>query len=194
MHYLNILSPKLWRPATRLAGDTAKPHSTLTPAVHSDTFRSRLSCPRRSGTGHHTNATLAIFRTTVTYPHVAHFAPPERLSASLHSGSCCPGECSSSVPPSLLPTVSKCSLHPGKQHLLYLPQIHSNYSRHKSRSYELLMYLIGSAHPSLTDVTRYYFLHPSKQLRPLLTLLRLQAANGLGHSWRLIVGCRSRKD
>ena len=109
MHYLNILSPKLWRPATRLAGDTAKPHSTLTPAVHSDTFRSRLSCPRRSGTGHHTNATLAIFRTAVTYPRVAHFAPPERLSASLHSGSRCPGECSSPVPPSLLPTVSKCS-------------------------------------------------------------------------------------
>jgi len=47
------------------------------------------------------------------------------------------------------------------------------------------MGLLGSSHPDLTDIARYYFLHPSKQLRPLLVLLWSQAANGLGHDWRL---------
>ena len=50
---------------------------------------------------------------------------------------------------------------------------------------ESLMNLLGSSHPGLTDIARYYFLHPSKQLRPLLVLLWSQAANGLGHDWRL---------
>ena len=47
------------------------------------------------------------------------------------------------------------------------------------------MNLLGSSHPGLTEIARYYFLHPSKQLRPLLVLLWSQAANGLGHDWRL---------
>ena len=50
---------------------------------------------------------------------------------------------------------------------------------------ESLVNLIGSAHPGLTEIARYYFLQPSKQLRPLLVLLWSQAANGLGHDWQL---------
>ena len=48
-----------------------------------------------------------------------------------------------------------------------------------------LLNLLGSSHPGLTEIARYYFLHPSKQLRPLLVLLWSQATNGLGHDWRL---------
>ena len=36
---------------------------------------------------------------------------------------------------------------------------------------ELLMNLLGSSHLNLMAIVRYYFLHPSKQLRPLLVLL-----------------------
>ena len=50
---------------------------------------------------------------------------------------------------------------------------------------ESLLSLLGSSHPGLTEIARYYFLHPSKQLRPLLVLLWSQATNGLGHDWRL---------
>jgi hexaprenyl-diphosphate synthase len=50
---------------------------------------------------------------------------------------------------------------------------------------ESLLNLIGSAHPGLTEIARYYFLHPSKQLRPLLVLLFSQATNGLGGNWHL---------
>ncbi|KAI0348119.1 terpenoid synthase [Trametopsis cervina] len=45
---------------------------------------------------------------------------------------------------------------------------------------ETLLNLLGSSHPSLTEIAKYYFLHPSKQLRPLLVLLFAQATNGLG--------------
>lgn len=48
---------------------------------------------------------------------------------------------------------------------------------------ETLLNLLGSSHPSLTEIARYYFLHPSKQLRPLLVLLFSQATNGLGRGW-----------
>jgi hexaprenyl-diphosphate synthase len=48
-----------------------------------------------------------------------------------------------------------------------------------------LLNLLGSSHPDLTDVAKYYFLHPSKQLRPLLVLLFSQATNGLGHGWNV---------
>jgi hexaprenyl-diphosphate synthase len=47
------------------------------------------------------------------------------------------------------------------------------------------MGMLGSSHPGLTEIASYYFLHPSKQLRPLLVLLWSQATNGLGHDWRL---------
>ncbi|EIM92377.1 terpenoid synthase [Stereum hirsutum FP-91666 SS1] len=48
-----------------------------------------------------------------------------------------------------------------------------------------LLNLLGSAHPTLTDIAKYYFLHPSKQLRPLLVLLFSHATNGLGRDWEL---------
>ena len=48
---------------------------------------------------------------------------------------------------------------------------------------ETLLNLLGSSHPSLTEIAQYYFLHPSKQIRPLLVLLFAQATNGLGRSW-----------
>ena len=50
---------------------------------------------------------------------------------------------------------------------------------------ETLLDLLGSSHPSLTEIAKYYFLHPSKQLRPLLVLLFAQATNGLGAGWQL---------
>ncbi len=50
---------------------------------------------------------------------------------------------------------------------------------------ERLLKLLGSAHPTLTDIAKYYFLHPSKQLRPLLILLFSCATNGLGTDWDL---------
>ena len=50
---------------------------------------------------------------------------------------------------------------------------------------ERLLNLLGSAHPTLTDIAKYYFLHPSKQLRPLLILLFSRATNGLGSDWDL---------
>lgn len=50
---------------------------------------------------------------------------------------------------------------------------------------ERLLNLVGSAHPTLTDIAKYYFLHPSKQLRPVLILLISRATNGLGSDWDL---------
>ncbi|PSS29705.1 hypothetical protein PHLCEN_2v2853 [Hermanssonia centrifuga] len=60
-------------------------------------------------------------------------------------------------------------------HILLAPQL--KYVR------ETLLNLLGSSHPSLTEIAKYYFLHPSKQLRPLLVLLFSQATNGLGGRW-----------
>ncbi|KAI0050625.1 terpenoid synthase [Auriscalpium vulgare] len=48
-----------------------------------------------------------------------------------------------------------------------------------------LLNLLGSAHPTLTHIAKYYFMHPSKQLRPLLVLLFSRATNGLGRDWDL---------
>lgn len=48
-----------------------------------------------------------------------------------------------------------------------------------------LLNLLGSSHPALTDIAEYYFLHQSKQLRPLLVLLFSGATNGLGRGWNL---------
>ena len=50
---------------------------------------------------------------------------------------------------------------------------------------EKLLNLLGTAHPTLADIAKYYFLHPSKQLRPLLILLFSRATNGLGTDWEL---------
>ncbi|KAG6851352.1 hypothetical protein H0H93_005750 [Arthromyces matolae] len=46
-----------------------------------------------------------------------------------------------------------------------------------------LLSLLGSAHPGLSEVARYYFLQPSQQLRSTLVLLFAHATNGLGASW-----------
>ncbi|KAJ3985025.1 isoprenoid synthase domain-containing protein [Lentinula detonsa] len=48
-----------------------------------------------------------------------------------------------------------------------------------------LVHLLGSAHPGLDEIASYYFLRPSKQLRPLIILLFAQATNGLGRDWPL---------
>jgi len=46
-----------------------------------------------------------------------------------------------------------------------------------------LVDLLGSSHAGLDEIAKYYFLKPSKQLRPLLVLLFSQATNGLGREW-----------
>ncbi|KAI4518859.1 terpenoid synthase [Schizophyllum commune Tattone D] len=56
---------------------------------------------------------------------------------------------------------------------------------HVSEFREGLLELLGSGHPGLTEISRYYFLRPSKYLRPLLVFLFSQATNGLGSQWSL---------
>ena len=53
-----------------------------------------------------------------------------------------------------------------------------------------LLRLLGSSHPSLTEIASYYFMLPGKQLRPLLVLLMSRATNGLASGWeaRLNIG------
>lgn len=46
-----------------------------------------------------------------------------------------------------------------------------------------LLSLLESGNPALSEITRYYFLHPSKQIRPLIVLLFSRATNGLGRRW-----------
>ncbi|KAG6807705.1 hypothetical protein H0H92_006655, partial [Tricholoma furcatifolium] len=46
-----------------------------------------------------------------------------------------------------------------------------------------LLSLLDSGHPRLSQLTRYYFLHPSKQIRPIIVLLFSRATNGLGKQW-----------
>ena len=46
-----------------------------------------------------------------------------------------------------------------------------------------LLTMLGSGHPAITEITNYYFLHPSKQVRPVIVLLFSQATNGLGANW-----------
>lgn len=48
-----------------------------------------------------------------------------------------------------------------------------------------LLRLLGSSHPTLSEIASYYFHHPSKQLRPLLVLLFSRATNGLGSHFPL---------
>ncbi|PBK67209.1 terpenoid synthase [Armillaria solidipes] len=43
--------------------------------------------------------------------------------------------------------------------------------------------LLGSSSPALDEIAKYYFLQPSKQLRPLIILLLAQATNGLAKNW-----------
>lgn len=48
-----------------------------------------------------------------------------------------------------------------------------------------LINLLGSSHPTLSQIASYYFHQPSKQLRPLLVLLFARATNGLGSHFPL---------
>lgn len=48
---------------------------------------------------------------------------------------------------------------------------------------ETLLNLLGSSHPSLSEIASYYFGLPGKQLRPLLVLLFASATNGLGSTY-----------
>lgn len=48
---------------------------------------------------------------------------------------------------------------------------------------ETLLNLLGSSHPSLSDIASYYFGLPGKQLRPLLVLLFASATNGFGSNY-----------
>ncbi|KAH7930439.1 terpenoid synthase [Leucogyrophana mollusca] len=59
-----------------------------------------------------------------------------------------------------------------------------------------LLSLLGSSHPSLSEIAQYYFLHPSKQLRPLLVLLFSRATNSLGRDWdsKASAACTEHKD
>ncbi|KAF8642458.1 hypothetical protein AX16_009459 [Volvariella volvacea WC 439] len=43
--------------------------------------------------------------------------------------------------------------------------------------------ILTSGHPALSELTSYYFLHPSKQIRPLIIVLLSLATNGLGSRW-----------
>ena len=46
-----------------------------------------------------------------------------------------------------------------------------------------LLTMLASGHPAITEITKYYLLHPSKQVRPVIVLLFSQATNGLGANW-----------
>lgn len=48
-----------------------------------------------------------------------------------------------------------------------------------------LLSLLGSSHPTLSEIASYYFHQPSKQLRPLFVLLFARATNGLGSRFPL---------
>ena len=43
--------------------------------------------------------------------------------------------------------------------------------------------MLRSGHPAISEITKYYFLHPSKQVWPVIALLQAQATNGLGGNW-----------
>jgi hexaprenyl-diphosphate synthase len=70
----------------------------------------------------------------------------------------------------------KPTVHPRPDpYLLVAPEL--------SRIRENLLGLLGSTHPGLSEIARYYFLQPSKQLRSLVVLLISRTTNGLGKSW-----------
>lgn len=81
-----------------------------------------------------------------------------------------PGVCASPSPSATAPT-------PIDPHALLAPEL----SRIKSQLFGLL----GSSHPTLSEIAAYYFQHPSKQIRPLLVLLFSRATNGLGSQFPL---------
>ncbi|KAF8996109.1 decaprenyl-diphosphate synthase subunit 1 [Cyathus striatus] len=56
-------------------------------------------------------------------------------------------------------------------------------SPHLAEIRQSLIPLLASGHPALSEITKYYFLHPSKQIRPVIILLFSLATNGLGGDW-----------
>ena len=54
---------------------------------------------------------------------------------------------------------------------------------HLARVRSDVLNILPSGHPALSEITKYYFLHPSKQIRPVLALLFSLATNGLGRDW-----------
>ncbi|KAH6869016.1 decaprenyl-diphosphate synthase subunit 1 [Coprinopsis sp. MPI-PUGE-AT-0042] len=46
-----------------------------------------------------------------------------------------------------------------------------------------LLSLLGSGHAAISEVTKYYFQHRAKHVRPVIVLLLSQATNGLGSDW-----------
>ncbi|CED82684.1 Geranylgeranyl pyrophosphate synthase/Polyprenyl synthetase [Phaffia rhodozyma] len=47
-----------------------------------------------------------------------------------------------------------------------------------------ISHLLGSGHPSLDSVAKYYFQAEGKNVRPKIVLLMAQATNGLGSNWQ----------
>ena len=54
---------------------------------------------------------------------------------------------------------------------------------HLSTVRSSLVSILASGHPSITEITKYYFLHPAKHVRPAIVILLAQATNGLGEGW-----------
>ncbi|KIY50236.1 terpenoid synthase [Fistulina hepatica ATCC 64428] len=69
------------------------------------------------------------------------------------------------------------SVHEARRRVLKLPD--------PLKFLEPHMLYFRERHPGLTEIARYYFLRPSKQLRPLLVFLFSQATNGIGRNWGL---------
>jgi hypothetical protein len=46
-----------------------------------------------------------------------------------------------------------------------------------------LLSVLSSGHPAISEITKYYFRHPSKQVRLVIVLRLSQATNGLGGDW-----------
>ncbi|TFK32303.1 isoprenoid synthase domain-containing protein [Crucibulum laeve] len=77
---------------------------------------------------------------------------------------------------SIPPTASTSSIRPRADPFnLVAPQI--------AELRQSLLPLLASGHPALSEITKYYFQHPSKQIRPVIVLLLAQATNGLGGDW-----------
>ncbi|KAH8823479.1 isoprenoid synthase domain-containing protein [Flagelloscypha sp. PMI_526] len=60
---------------------------------------------------------------------------------------------------------------------------HAHLKPHLAHVRQTLLTLLTAASPALTEGAQYYFLQPSKLLRPLLVLLFSQATNGVGKAW-----------
>lgn len=64
-----------------------------------------------------------------------------------------------------------------------LPDPFALVAPHLMRLRSDILNILPSGHPVLSEITKYYFLHPSKQIRPVLIFLFSLATNGLGGGW-----------